>query len=126
MLPVNPNHPDLRDLRVHGYCTGIDAEGIPERGPLVIHGDEHFLRQVMAAFRFLSEESLPSKGAGLDSYWLKHEVEYWSERVSSRLYVSNGALIVAAVMKGYTVTRYESKHNPNARIGARIKASPSA
>lgn len=120
MLPVNPNHPDLRGLRVHGYCTGMDAEGIPERGPLVIHGDQRFWDQVMLAFRYLGDEANPSKGAGRDSYWLKHEVEYWSQQHGPRKYIPNGALIVAAVMKGFTVRRSEFKHNPNAMVGVRV------
>ena len=120
MLPVNPDHPDLRELRVHGYCTGIDADGVPERGPLVIHADARFWEQVMLAFRYLGDETLPSGGKGRDSYWLKHEVEYWTEKHGSRHYIPNGALIVAAVMKGLNVRRFEFKHNPNAMIGVRV------
>ncbi|PZP28899.1 MAG: hypothetical protein DI603_18215 [Roseateles depolymerans] len=121
MLPVNPKHPDLIDLRVHGYCTGIDAEGIPDRGPLVITADARFWEQVMLAFRYLGDEAKPSKGKGRDSYWLKHEVEYWTEQLGGRHYIPNGALIVAAVMKGLTVRRSEFKYSPNAMIGVSVR-----
>lgn len=48
-----------------------------------------------------------NRKSGTNSYWLKHWVEYWSSTIGKRMYISNGALILAASRLGFVVERVE-------------------
>lgn len=50
------------------------------------------------------------------SYALKHEAEKWGRTARGCPYISNGAMIAAALTLGFPIKRYDSE-NPNAGIG---------
>jgi hypothetical protein len=61
----------------------------------------------------------PTKRGTYSSYLLKHEAERWGGRTGMCRYVSNGALIAAALFLGLSVEDYPPSWltSPNARIG---------
>jgi hypothetical protein len=69
-----------------------------------------FINQVAAAADYISLRGLPLR---CGSYALQHLVEE-----HKRMYVSNGALIVAALLAGYRPVRYGS--GPNCRFEAPV------
>lgn len=72
--------------------------------------------QVTTAMAFLRMFT-PTKRAYYSSYYLKHAAENWGSQVGLSAYVSNGALILAALMLGLVVKPYHGWLNPNAAIG---------
>ncbi|MCA6109593.1 hypothetical protein [Bradyrhizobium cenepequi] len=58
----------------------------------------------------------PTKKGTFSSYWLKHEAERWGGRNGMRHYVSNGALLLAALLLRLTVEPHR-RPSPNAMIG---------
>jgi hypothetical protein len=72
--------------------------------------------QVATAMAFL-QMLRPTQRAYVSSYSLKHAAENWGCKVGLCSYVSNGALILAALMLGLIVRPYDGWLNPNAAIG---------
>jgi hypothetical protein len=73
--------------------------------------------QVLTAMAFLRMFT-PTKRAYCSSYTLKHAAENWGGKLGLCSYVSNGALILAALMLGLVVRPYDCWGvNPNAGIG---------
>jgi hypothetical protein len=74
--------------------------------------------QVFTAVMFLSQFR-PTKRGTYDSYFLKHEAERWGGRNGMCSYISNGALIAAALCLGLVIDEYLScfPTSPNAKIG---------
>ena len=73
--------------------------------------------EVAAAMAFLHMFK-PTQRAYISSYTLKHAAENWGRTVGLRAYVSNGALILAALLLGLVVRPYDNDGlNPNAAIG---------
>ena len=64
---------------------------------------QDFEQQVRASLAYLGTRRIPTK---VGSYGAKHLVERWAGR-----YVSNGALIVAAILAGYRVVRDDNSPN---------------
>jgi hypothetical protein len=84
----------------------------PRSAPSPIQPD-----QVLTARMFLRRFT-PTKLAYFSSYFLKHEAERWGAKVGLCSYVSNGALILAAMELGLVVRPYDLGWvNPNAGIG---------
>jgi hypothetical protein len=78
--------------------------------------------QVWTAMAFLRMFT-PTKRAHFSSYFLKHAAENWGCKVGLCSYVSNGALILAALMLGLVVKPYDCCGvNPNAGIGISKRA----
>jgi hypothetical protein len=72
--------------------------------------------QVATAIGFLRSCS-PAVSRGQNSYALKHQAEDWGFRNGMEHYVSNGALIAAAIYLGFTVKRSSAVNSPNAVVG---------
>src|SRR5204863_6848975 len=72
--------------------------------------------EVATAMAFL-QMFRPTQRAYVSSYSLKHAAENWGRTVGLRAYVSNGALILAALMLGLAVRPSNGWLNPNAAIG---------
>jgi hypothetical protein len=74
--------------------------------------------QVFTAVMFLSQFR-PTKRGTYCSYFLKHAAERWGRKVGLCSYVSNGALIKAALRLGLVIDEYLScfPTSPNAKIG---------
>lgn len=74
--------------------------------------------QVETAIEFL-RMFRPIKKGSYCSYYLKHEAESWGHRNGMCNYVSNGALLWAALHLGLTVDEYWDRYptSPNAKIG---------
>jgi hypothetical protein len=68
--------------------------------------------QVKTAIAFLSQVR-PSKRPTISSYILKHRAEDWGKRNGLEPYVSNGAMIAAAIRLDLVIER----HGINATIG---------
>lgn len=76
------------------------------------------LDQVRAAIAFL-EQLRPARiaaHASRSSYGLKHSAEEWHRKQGRGRYIGNGALIVAALLKGFTIKRVEVL-SPNCLVG---------
>ncbi|KJC44812.1 hypothetical protein UP09_14265 [Bradyrhizobium sp. LTSP885] len=95
------------------FCR-ISADGIllARRGAPY---QEIIVEQVNRAMEFLATLT-PTKSARACSYQLKHAAESWAGA-----YISNGALIVAAIALGLKVRSAgrDFESNPNALIGVR-------
>jgi hypothetical protein len=76
--------------------------------------------QVATAIAFLSMCE-PTKTGRISSYSLKHAAERWGARNSLCSYITNGALITAALRLGLVVEEYRDcwPSSPNALIGVR-------
>lgn len=74
--------------------------------------------QVATAIAFL-RHCEPTKTLNSDSYSLKHKAEKWGAKNGYESYVTNGALIVAAVYLGFPVAH---STGPNASIGVSKKS----
>ncbi|MET3993354.1 hypothetical protein ABID65_005006 [Bradyrhizobium sp. S3.9.2] len=74
--------------------------------------------QVQTAIAFL-RLFRPTKRGTYSSYFLKHEAERWGQRKGFCCYVSNGALLCAALHLGLVIDEYRDRFptSPNARIG---------
>ena len=74
--------------------------------------------QVATAMAFL-QRLKPTQRGYISSYALKHAAENWGRDVGMCAYVSNGALILAALLLGLVVRPYDEDRylNPNAAIG---------
>jgi hypothetical protein len=61
----------------------------------------------------------PTKTGRVDSYRLKHEAERWGAKNGMCAYVSNGALLLAAMCLDLVVEEYRNcwPSSPNAKIG---------
>lgn len=73
---------------------------------------EHEMRsaEVATAIAFLCR-CRPTKTTSLSSYGLKHAAERWGEANGAEPYVSNGALIAAALYLGLRVKLYNASLN---------------
>jgi hypothetical protein len=87
----------------------------PPKGGLVspVRADE-----IETAIAFLRRFK-PTKRGTYNSYFLKHEAERWGRRNGMSAYVSNGALIAAALSLGLAIDEYLNcwPTSPNAKIG---------
>ncbi|MCA1453980.1 hypothetical protein I6F35_12235 [Bradyrhizobium sp. BRP22] len=74
--------------------------------------------QIATAMAFL-QMFRPTKHGTLSSYFLKHAAENWGGKIGLCSYVSNGALILAALMLGLVVEPHRPDWllSPNADIG---------
>jgi hypothetical protein len=74
--------------------------------------------QVATAIAFL-RQFRPTKTGRLNSYYLKHEAERWGGRNGMCYYVSNGALLMAALCLDLVIEEYPNcwPSSPNAKIG---------
>jgi hypothetical protein len=75
--------------------------------------------QVATAIAYL-RNLRPTKTTTRGSYGLKHSAERWGRANRMEPYVTNGALIAAAVALGFVVKRQDGRNNPNADIGVNI------
>lgn len=57
------------------------------------------------------------------SYTLKNAAGHWGESAGLEPYVSNGALMKAALLEGYEIQQLRSR-SPNARVRAYIRKKP--
>lgn len=79
--------------------------------------------QVATAIAFLSMFE-PTKTGRISSYCLKHAAERYGGRRGLCSYVSNGALIAAALQLGFVVEEYPMGYgpqSPNAKIGVGLR-----
>jgi len=82
--------------------------------------DEAFdLKQVATAIAFL-RLCVPTKGAAVNSYGLKHAAERWGREHGMQPYVANGELIVAACYLGLSIG-YEPRNSPNVGVGVQLR-----
>lgn len=94
---VLKKHPTL-DL------NGFTAHPVKDR-PDNRHKFAERLDEVIGALMFLDDllprcrRTKPRTGAP-SSYWLKHEAEAWHDSQGRSVYVSNGAFIVACILRG--------------------------
>jgi hypothetical protein len=106
--PTNsPSHRQARFVDAPLRFPGFGANGLyPGRrgAPSPIQPD-----QVLTAMMFLRMFT--------PSYYLKHVAERWGAKVGLCSYVSNGALILAAMELGLVVRPCDDWPNPNCRIG---------
>lgn len=74
--------------------------------------------EIATAIAFLRRFK-PTKRGTYNSYFLKHEAERWGRRNGMVAYVSNGALIAAAMSLGFVIDEYKNcwPTSPNAKIG---------
>jgi hypothetical protein len=72
-----------------------------------------------AYLRLLTPRKTVPRGGVLSSYGLKHHAEDWGRANGMAPYVSNGALIAAAVALGLPVRTGGSADNPNVAVGVR-------
>jgi hypothetical protein len=73
-------------------------------------------REVKTAIAYLSQLT-PTKRPTYSSYYLKHRAENWGKRHGHCSYVSNGALIEAAIRLGLTIKPISI----NAHIGVSVR-----
>jgi hypothetical protein len=108
--------PNLSAWRVEPHRT---PEAIREGRAAFFTADG--LAQVQAAKAYLDQikPARVSTAKSPGSYGLKHHAERWHERRRTdggHTYVSNGGLIMAALIKGLTIKR-EDERSPNCLIG---------
>jgi len=80
------------------------------------------LEQIRAAIAFL-EQLRPARivvRTSRSSYGLKHSAEAWHRKRGHESYIGNGALIVAALIKGFPIKR-EDVRSPNCLVGADVR-----
>ncbi len=80
------------------------------------------LNQIRAAVVYL-EQLRPTRivaRTSRNSYGLKHAAESWHRKQGRRAYVGNGALIVAALIKGFAIRRVEVR-SPNCLVGVNLR-----
>lgn len=80
------------------------------------------LEQVRAAVAFL-EQLRPARivaRTSRTSYGLKHSAEEWHRKQGRGRYIGNGALIVAALIKGFSIKRVEVR-SPNCLVGVNVR-----
>ena len=77
--------------------------------------------QVRAAIAFL-EQLRPARivRTSPSSYGLKHSAEAWHRKRGCGRYIGNGALIVAALIKGFAIKRGEVR-SPNCLVGINVR-----
>ena len=93
-------------LTCWGFSNPKDKDFAKARAALRDDGVSYFIRAVEWLHHIPRRNTV-----SLDSYWLKHQAEWWSGN-----YVSNGALIAAAIHLGFKVEPISG--SPNALIGA--------
>ena len=82
----------------------------PRSAPTPVRAD-----QVATAMEYL-RQFRPIKKGTYSSYHLKHLAENWGNKAGLSYYISNGALITAALTLGLVVQPYR-RPSPNAKIG---------
>jgi len=80
---------------------------------------DHAIAQVAFSMAYLSFLKR-TKTMGAGSYGLKHLVEEWTDQYSDRQYISNGSLIMGAIVLGLRV-KQDRRGSPNASINVRIR-----
>lgn len=75
---------------------------------------EDFAEQVDYSKKYFEAHPYEIKTKKISSYGLKHDVERWADIEGQRQHITNGALIIAAIAKGYKVVQNGS--SPNASI----------
>ena len=83
-------------------------DGLGDIGGSAWHADRDLREQVQHAMRFLREHARPRESFNRrhGSYGLKHMAEKWAGA-----YISNGALIAAALSLGYEARRFPGSPN---------------
>jgi hypothetical protein len=80
-------------------ANGFDDRGLPTRTNLL---DYRGLCEVQGALDYLEgRRRTVAKSDSPGSYTLKHQVESWHRMHGREVYVSNGAFMVAAMIRGY-------------------------
>ena len=69
---------------------------------------QHGLLEINTAAEYILSHDIPDWWT---SYTLKHQAEHWGRRNGYCGYVSNGAVIVAAILCGFTILRLENDPN---------------
>jgi hypothetical protein len=107
---------------VNRYPT-LTANGVTSGEPLehTLDYDEAFI-QVATAIAYL-RRCTATKKATLNSYWLKHRAEDWGKAQGFSSYVSNGALIAAAVYLEFP-TGGRIDNSLNVLVGVREASLP--
>lgn len=107
---VGGSSPWRRFPQLCAYGLRHPAKGKP---PMPIRFD-----QVEAAIAFLGCFR-PTKRGTISSYQLKHDAERWAHRVGLCSYISNGALLCAALCRGLVVDEYLDcfPTSPNGKVG---------
>jgi hypothetical protein len=82
----------------------------PRSAPTAVRAD-----QVATAMAYL-RQFRPIKKGSYSSYHLKHLAENWGNKNGLSFYISNGALITAALLLGLVIQPFRSL-SPNAKIG---------
>lgn len=95
---VLKKHPTL-DL------NGFNARPVKDRPDDRHKVAEQYMPEVVGAFMFLDDllprcRATKPKPGMPSSYWLKHEAEAWHTSEGRSVYVSNGAFIVACLLRG--------------------------
>jgi hypothetical protein len=94
----------------------ITADGIGGTGAL----DAAEVATAAAFLRLLTPTSSATDRSP-NSYTLKHDAERWGRANGMRPYVTNGALIAAAVALGYPI-RHFGNGSPNVAVGVGLRA----
>jgi len=96
-----------RDVREKGLSDALAAEEAAFASDRACLLTDYAAKEVELCLDYLANLR-PNKHPNVSSYVLKHAAERWSRRGGgSGTYVSNGALIVAAILKGLPI-----KHTP--------------
>jgi hypothetical protein len=114
---MNPEVQDAVDVALARYPDlGSNGFGDPRYPFFAISTDEV---EIATAIAFL-RQCTPIQTPNHSSYGLKHLAERWGESVGQSAYVSNGALLVAAVYLDFVVRR---RHDSlNADIGVSVRS----
>jgi len=94
------------ELTAHGYGIQMDPYFGSNYGEIFRNMREE-LKQSSEAFQACVEwlDEHPDFERGWSSYALKHDVENWLERHGKRLYIPQGAFILATLCKGLPTRR---------------------
>lgn len=100
--------------------NGIGYQGYDTDIEKTIEYLPNFIDMVNIASTWLKTKN-KIKGTNLRSYAVKHMVEQWQNSTKGNyVYISTGAMIVAAILSGFTVKR--DGHTQNAMIGISKKS----
>jgi hypothetical protein len=106
----------MNKLPPHDSNGFYQPDGKPHRSGLYAAPEAPDEKEVETAIAYLSRLT-PTKKPTCSSYFLKHRAEKWGKQHSMQRYVSNGALIEAAIRLGLSIKPIRI----NADIGVSIR-----
>ena len=112
---VLANHPDLSSngfsFNDHGKpVPATDIEFLVMRIELP---SAHRIQEIQTAYDYIRHFPLDDQKP-VDNYALKHRIEWWGRAVGKSESISNGAVIVAAILCGYSIVR--EPNSPNCKF----------